>query len=260
MANRMKAFYPIKLPKASGNTSEVARTAEEVNEERLNDNFRTIANELVKLWDSGEKQLNVLSARVSADEKLYVTAPDAEGIAADAIANSAVILMMPEAIMSQVSEVLTGYATTGYVDNADNATLAAAQEVTTSTVTQSANELRVDITKNTTRSTGNESVLNSLTSWVRIVTANAQAGTNAGVIIGDSKSSTSLKAEAGVIFFYRGDDSQAKAANQLAGFDADGNFVASAVHTESTLLDGKFDIDVVTANSIDFLHITGRNT
>jgi len=258
MSNRMKALYTIVLPK-SGDNSNLARMAEDVNQEHLNDNFRTIVNELLKLWSTGEHDLNLLSARISADEKVFVTAPDAEGIAAEAIANSAVILMMPDTIMHQVSEVLTGYATITDVDNASDATLAAAQEVTTSTVQQKANELSVTISRNTSRLDESQEILDDLTSWVRIVTANSQAGTKAGVIIGDSKSSTSLKAEAGAIFFYRGEDAQAKVANQLAGFDADGNFIASDVHTESMLLDNKFDVDVVTAGGVDFLHITGRN-
>lgn len=257
MSNRMKALYTIILPK-TGDKTDAARIAQDVNQERLNDNFRTITNELMKLWEGGEHNLNLLSARISADEQIFVTTPDAEGIAANAIANSAVILALPNTIMSQVSEVLTGYVTTQALQDASDATLNAAQETTSSAVTQLANSVSVDMTHITQILGEQGATLTNLTSWVRILGPSAYPGVNAGVIIGDSSHSSSLKAESTALFFYRGDDSEAKQSNADVMLDAEGRLIANNVHTASMLLDEKFDIDVVTAGGVDFLHITGR--
>ena len=102
MANTIKAMYPITLQNDGKNDQE--RNVVNVNQERLNENFRNIATELIKLWESGDYTLNILSARISRDEEVFVTVPDAEGIAAQAIATSSVILMMPESILQQVAE------------------------------------------------------------------------------------------------------------------------------------------------------------
>lgn len=255
--NRMKALYPIKLPKSSGDASEVARASEQVNEEHLNDNFRTITSELVKLWEGGERQLNIMSSRMTETETgLAATNTIINGIQADVATNTSAIVQMPDAISSAVSTSLVGYATVGYVDEETGAVasdLVSATQTITSQITQYSNEVSVYHDQMTV--IGDE--VTTMSSWVRII-GPGQA-TNPGVIIGDSQNSTSLKAEASNLYFYKGDDTKAQWANALAGFDAAGNFVANAVHTESTLLDGKFDIDVVTANSVDFLHITGRN-
>lgn len=259
--NRMKALYTIMLPKRS-NVPGIERTTEEVNEERLNDNFRTITNELVKLWEGGEHNLNVLSARISSAESTFVTAPDAAGIAADAVANNAAIIALPDTIRSQVSEIITGYATTEELAGA----LAAANEYSDSQLTQTADSLSVTINQQAlilsgedTTSPGIGKTIYDLSSWVKIVGLDLDHGTNPGVIIGRSGADASLKAEADAIFFFKGDETQAKKANQLAGFDASGNFVARAVHTDSMELNSEFDIDVVSANGVDFLHITGRS-
>lgn len=258
MSNRMKALYAIVLPR-TGDKSDAARVAEDVNQERLNDNFRTITNELMKLWEGGERNLKLLSARISSDEQMFVTVPDAEGIAANAIANSAVILMLPSQIMSQVTEVLTGYATTQDVQNASDATLNSAQETTSSAVTQLSNSVELNLS-HITQVLGEQGItLTDLTSWVRVIGPSAYPNVNAGVIIGDSSHSSSLKAESTALFFYRGDDSEAKQSNADVLLDSDGRLLANNVHTASMLLDEKFDIDVVNAGGVDFLHITGRN-
>lgn len=252
--NRMKALYPIKLPKSSGDASEVARASEQVNEEHLNDNFRTITSELVKLWEGGERQLNIMSSRMTETETgLAATNTIINGIQADVATNTTAILQMPDAIMSSVSTTLEGYATVGYVAGETGELKTATQNLTTQ-ITQVSNGVSVNSSSIST--IGGE--VTKMSSWVRII--GTGAATAPGVIIGASDAGASLKAEAGALYFFKGDESQANQANKLAGFDAAGNFVASAVHTESTLLDGKFDIDVVTANSVDFLHITGRNT
>lgn len=284
--NRMKALYAIMLPKRS-NVPGVERTTEEVNEERLNDNFRTITNELVKLWEGGEHNLKVLSARVTSEEQVTASLVEQIGdVAADTVSNSAAILATADSIRSEVSQTLTGYALIGNMEdmeNADEDTLAwalnAAQSYASTKVSQTASELTVLISANTTLLKGEDGVsginktVSDISGWVKIV---GQVGTRKpGVIIGNSGSvtsdgfSASLKAEAGAIFFYKGDETNAWWENEnthvlnpnvLAGFDKNGNFIAGNIHNESTLLDGKFDIDVVTANGIDFLHITGRNT
>lgn len=250
MSNRMKALYAIVLPK-TGEKTDAARIAQDVNEERLNDNFRTITNELMKIWEGGEQNLNLLAARVTSVQE--VTDADIRDIIANVATNTADIAMVPGQITSQVSESLKGYATTSYVDSEVDengvSVLTAANSYTDSKVTQTANELNVTISQN------------DLSSWVRIV--GAGVGTNPGVIIGNTESETSLKAEATALFFYRGNETQAKQSNADVLLDANGNLVAKNIHNDSLLLNSKFDIDVVTASSggsnVDFLHITGRS-
>lgn len=248
--NKVKAPYPIKLYNNGRDDRE--RNVVNINEERLNDNFRTIASALIDLYESGDHTLNYLSARISRDEETFVTVPDAEGIAAQAIASSSVILMMPDTIMQQVAETINGY-----VINGDTTT--DIQKAIASLVQQRSDEITIMFT-NTNNAVGqNTERISTLSSWVRVVAANLDAGTNAGVIIGSSDSVSSFKAEASCIFFYSGDDERAKWTNALAGLDADGNFIAKRAHLQSVLLGGYFDIDVVEAHGIEFLHITGRN-
>lgn len=249
MANTIKAMYPITLQN-DGKTDQERNTVN-VNQERLNENFRNIATELIKLWESGDYTLNILSARIAKDEEVFVTVPDAEGIAAQAIATSSVILMMPESIMQQVAETINGY-----VINGDTTT--SIQKAVASLVEQRADEIDIRFTNVTTALGETADAVTTLSSWVKVVAANASAGTNAGVIIGSSDSITSFKAEASCIFFYRGDDERAKWVNALAGLDADGNFIAKRAHIESMLIGDAFDVDVVEAHGVDFLHITGR--
>lgn len=99
--NRMKAMYSIKLPK-SGDTHEELN-AENVNQERLNENFSTLSKEVVKLWDNSDKGFDSLSARLTSDEEVFITADDAEDIAVYEIENSAVIAALPTEILTQVS-------------------------------------------------------------------------------------------------------------------------------------------------------------
>ena len=249
MANTIKAMYPITLQN-DGKTDQ-ERNAVNVNQERLNENFRNIATELIKLWESGDYTLNILSARIAKDEEVFVTVPYAEGIAAQAIATSSVILMMPESIMQQVAETINGY-----VINGDTTT--SIQKAVASLVEQRADEIDIRFTNVTTALGETADAVTTLSSWVKVVAANAVAGTNAGVIIGSSDSITSFKAEASCIFFYSGDDERAKWVNALAGLDADGNFIAKRAHIESMLIGDAFDVDVVEAHGVDFLHITGR--
>ena len=249
MANTIKAMYPITLQNDGKNDQE--RNAVNVNQERLNENFRNIATELIKLWESGDYTLNILSARIAKDEEVFVTVPDAEGIAAQAIATSSVILMMPESILQQVAETINGY-----VINGDTTT--SIQKAVASLVEQRADEIDIRFTNVTTALGETADAVTTLSSWVKVVAANAVAGTNAGVIIGSSDSVTSFKAEASCIFFYSGDDERAKWVNALAGLDADGNFIAKRAHIESMLIGDAFDVDVVEAHGVDFLHITGR--
>ena len=111
MAKNIKAMYPITLYNNGRDDRE--RNVVNVNQERLNENFRNIATELIALWESGDHTLNYLSARLSSDEERFVTVPDAEGIAAEAIAHSSVILLMPDTIMQQVSDLINGYVAEG---------------------------------------------------------------------------------------------------------------------------------------------------
>ncbi len=253
--NRMKALYTIMLPKRS-NVPGIERTTEEVNEERLNDNFRTIVNELVKLWEGGEHNLNLLSARITATKE--VTDAELRDIIATVETNSSAIAAVPGQIKTQVTQELKGYATTGDVDANGQAVLKEAKSYADSQVTQSASDLTVLINQK------------DLTSWVRIVGDVAATlddhAREAGVIIGQNKSDVSLKEEAQALFFYKGEDKNGwwpteneSNPNVLAGFDSNGSLVAGSIHNDSQLLNGKFDIDVVNANGVDFLHITGRS-
>lgn len=101
--NRMKAMYNIVMPK-SGGTHET-RNAENVNQERLNENFSTLSKEIVKLWDSSENGFDSLAARLTSDEEVFITADDAEDIAVYEIKNSAVIAALPTEILTAVSRV-----------------------------------------------------------------------------------------------------------------------------------------------------------
>lgn len=249
MARTIKAMYPISLYNNGENDRE--RNVVNVNQERLNENFRNIADELIAIWASGDYTLNILSARIAKDEEVFVTVPDAEGIAAQAIATSSVILMMPESILQQVAETINGY-----VINGDTTT--SIQKAIASLVEQRADEIDIMFTNVTNAVGDNTTAISTLSSWVRVVAANPGAGTNAGVIIGSSDSVSSFKAEASCIFFYSGDDERAKWVNALAGLDADGNFIAKRAHIESMLIGGMFDVDSVEANGQDFLHIIGR--
>ena len=233
--NTVKAMYPINLKNDGQNDRE--RNVANVNQERLNDNFRTIADALIDLYKSGDHTMKYLSARIESDSSN----------------NRAAILMLPDSIMQQVADTINGY-----VQYGDTST--EVQQAVASLMAQSANEITLSFSDVVTTANENAEQLSTLSSWVRIVAANAGAGTNAGVIIGSSESSTSFKAEAACIFFYGGDDSHAKWANALAGLDADGNFMASRAHLDSTLLGSKFDVDVVPVSNINFLHITGRGS
>lgn len=256
MANKMKALYAIVLPKST-NAPGITRSAEDVNEERLNDNFRTITNELMKLWDGGEQNLKVMSSRVSQTERdLAAMNQVVNGIQADTIANTTAIQQMPDTIVAVVSETINGYATVTYVDTATGAIssdLVDASENLSSQITQLANLLNVEISDRVTLG----DVVSELNSWVRVV---GQIGSaNPGVIIGRSDSESRFKAEAAAIFFYRGSDADALESNADVLLDAEGRLKANNADIGSMLLGNAFDIDVVTANSVDFLHITGRS-
>ena len=252
MASKMKAMYPITLYNNGENDRE--RNVINVNQERLNENFRNLAEAIIELFTSGEHTLNYLSARVSADESSWTA------IGQQVEQNTAAILVLPTSITQSITDVITEYV-------ANNGEVQAGDPVLTtaiaSLVQQSSDKLTVTFT--TTTNAINSSVqaqgerLTNIESWVKIVAANADAGTNAGVIIGSSDSISSFKAEATCIFFYGGDDSQAKWANALAGLDTYGNFIASRAHVNSLLLGDMFDVDVVEANGTQFLHITGRS-
>lgn len=96
-------MYNIVMPK-SGGTHET-RNAENVNQERLNENFSTLSKEIVKLWDSSENGFDSLAARLTSDEEVFITADDAEDIAVYEIENSAVIAALPTEILTAVSRV-----------------------------------------------------------------------------------------------------------------------------------------------------------
>ena len=246
---KVKAMYPITLYNDSRSDRE--RNVINVNQDHLNENFRNIAAALIDLYESGDYTMNYLSARVAKDESMFVTLPDAEGIAAEAIANSSVIVMMPDNIMQQVAETIRGY-----VDRGETTT--EVQKAVSSLVQQRANEIDLVFTS-VTRSIGdNAERLNELSSWVKVVGADQDMQTNAGVIIGRSYAAASFKAEASCIYFYSGGDERAKWENALAGLDSDGNFIAKRAHLDSVLLGGAFDVDKVTVGGVDFLHITGR--
>lgn len=254
MGRTIKAMYPITLYNNGKDDRE--RNVVNINQERLNENFRNIASELIALWESGDHTLNYLSARVSADEERFITAPDAEGIATTAIQNSAVILAMPDNILQQVSQLIEGYVASDDKDPEHQTT--ELQRAVASLVKQRADEIDIIFTQVDTALGETSAVVQDLSSWIKVVPDNTVAGTNAGVIIGRSTSASNFKAEADHIYFYSGDDDRGKWANALAGLDADGNFIAKRAHLDSVLLSGAFDVDLVEAHGIDFLHITGR--
>lgn len=291
MSNRMKALYAIVLPRTGDNT-DAARVAQDVNQERLNDNFRTITNELLKIWEGGEQRLNVMSSRITESQEglaaLGQTVNTVWGILQiDTQTNTSVIQQLSDSINTAVSESQAGYIwLKDYVDGTatdDNddpvyPALYTAQQTNINSISQTATETenRLTTTINVLNNNDNpnafpfQTTVKEISSWVRILGPSNTAGVPAGVIIGESEATASLKAEATDIFFYRGDDTSAwwkrngqLNPNALAGFDADGHFVANSVHSESALLGGKFDIDVVTAlsggSNVDFLHITGRS-
>ena len=245
--NRMKALYAIVLPKTSAK-GEADRAAQDTNEERLNDNFRTIANELIKLWERGEHSLNLLSARISSDEQVYLTEPDVNGIVANAIANNATILMLPDNIMSQVTQIINGF----LPDDQGGSTV---EEALASLLSQESTNITATFTQAISNTNGQ---IENLTSWVRVYGV-GNGITAPGVVIGDSSSSSSFKAESSYVYFYRGDDTQANIANADVSLGADGSLNAKSVRSDSFTLQSMFDIDVVTAGGIDYLHITGRN-
>lgn len=255
MSNRMKALYAIILPK-TGDKTDAARIAQDVNQERLNDNFRTVTNELMKIWEGGEQSLNLLAARVTSVQE--VTDAQIRDIIADVQTNTTAIGVMPEGIIAQVSEKLTGYALKTYVDEKDADTADDAQDAVENAY-QAATSYTDSKVEQTAQSLMATFSRNDLSSWVRVYGIGNSLGIPPGVIIGDTESSTSFKAQGDIIFFYRGADSAARNENAVASFDGNGNFNAGNIHNKSTLLDGKFDIDVVTAGGVDYLHITGRS-
>lgn len=241
MANNvMKAMYPINLSNDGRNDQE--RNMVNVNQERLNDNFRSISSALSYLFQSGEHTLKYLSARIKSSEDGFVSTLN--GVQDTVNTHSAEILAMPDAIMQMV-----GSSITEYNPNGDPV-----QKAVSTVITEQNNAVELKFTEV-------NSELGTIQSWVRIygTTAASELGISPGVIIGDNQQPYALKAESNAIYFYRGMDSDAKKANMLAGFDASGSFEAGSIHNTSTLLDGKFDIDVVNANGVDFLHITGRS-
>lgn len=64
--NEMKAFYRIFIPRKKDD-SEHSVGAQEVNETRLNDNFRTVLDELRKLWDYIKNGFKTKSIEVEGD-------------------------------------------------------------------------------------------------------------------------------------------------------------------------------------------------
>ena len=238
--NVMKAMYPISLEK-NGKTDQ-ERNIVNVNQERLNDNFRSIAAALSSLFQSGEHTLKYLTARIKDSEEMYEAT--LSGVDEKVRENSAEILALPTAIMQMVGSSILNY-------NADGNPV---EQSVNTVITQQNNAIDLKFTQV-------DDELGTIQSWVRIYgpTAASELGISPGVIIGDNLQPYALKAEGNAIYFFRGADNAAKKANMLAGFDASGNFEAGAIHNESSLIDGKFDVDVVNANGVDFLHITGRN-
>lgn len=288
MSNRMKALYAIILPK-TGDKTDAARIAQDVNQERLNDNFRTITNELLKIWEGGEQQLNVMSSRITSSQEglaaLNQSVNTVWGILQiDTQTNTSVIQQLSDSINTAVSESQAGYIwLKDYVDgkvtdeNEDPVypALYTAQQSDINTISQTATETANVLTSTVKILNGEDpenafpfqETVSEISAWVRILGPNNSSGVPTGVIIGRSGATASLKAEPTAIFFYKGDDTHAwwednnhqLNPNALAGFDANGHFVANSVHMASSLIDNKFDIDVVTAGGVDYLHITGRS-
>lgn len=248
MSNSIKAMYPINLDNRGGNDRE--RNVVNVNQERLNENFRVIAAALSDLYASGEHTLKYLTARIKEGETVYISTLN--GVLELTNENSAEILALPNAIMQMVASSIANYQATG-----DD--LTPVQTAVNSVVTQMASEIDAEFTSTNSAIGNTNDQLSQMNSWVRVYGVGNSLGIPPGVVIGDSESGTSFKAQGNIIFFFQGADSRATDANAVASFDGNGNFNAGSIHNSSTLLDGKFDIDVVNANGIDFLHITGRN-
>lgn len=250
MGNVMKALYAIVLKDREEQTY-----AEKRNQDRLNDNFRTIADALIKLWESGDHTLNSLSARISADEAVFVTRPDAEGIAAETIRHDAVILAMPDSILHEVAETINGY-------TAQGETTTEVQKAVSALVEQRAREVNIRFTSQADTIGEQGGRISKMESWVRVFGPGSI--TAPGVIIGSSESASSFKAEAGAVYFYRGSDDMAQLANADVILDADGNLLAKRVRTDSALLGGIFDVDIVPVEiggvTKNFLHLTGRGS
>lgn len=250
MASLIKAMYPISLQN-DGRTDQ-ERNIVNKNQDRLNDNFRSLAAALVELWQSNDHSFDFLSARIDG-ESTELTA-----LGELVAQHQATILVMPDTIINQVAQIITEYNDHGVQEDSPALTTAISslmrQQADNITVlfTTEISGLSLDVA-------GQGERLSTLEDWFKVVARDTTAGTNAGAIIGSSDSDTSFKAEATCIYFYRGDVDKAKWANALAGMDANGNFVATDVHTDSILLNSMFDIDVVTADGVDFLHITGRS-
>lgn len=256
MAN-IKAMYPVNLQNDGRNDQE--RNIVNVNQERLNDNFRTIMAELVRLADSGVRDLNMLSARLTKDEKVFVTMPEVQGIAADTVTSTTIMQVIAGEIFNVLSRVITGYASdeSAPTDNSENAVY---QAVQTLIEHKAADYMDATFQMTTTKQTvdGNTTYLSDVKNWIRYIAADLDAGLNGGIIIGQSNVETSFKAEAGRIFFYQGADEDSKWDNALAGLSAQGRFFAANADLESVFLGDMFDMDVVDVGGVSFLHITGR--
>lgn len=251
MNNIMKALYAIVLPRTS-DKADAARVAQDVNQERLNDNFRTISKELVNLWNANENGLNVLSARVKSVEDNAVMYPDVYGVISDSIEHNAIILAMPDTILQMVADNITGYVVDG-----ESQDMTPVQEAISSLVQQQSSNLTIEFQRGISDANGR---IDNMESWVRIYGPGNGLSINPGVIIGDSSNSSSLKAESSALFFYIGDDAQAKLANAIVSIDAANRSLnASSVRTDGMVLNSKFDFDVVSANGVNYLHIAGRS-
>ncbi|MBQ3106275.1 MAG: hypothetical protein IJC51_02200 [Eggerthellaceae bacterium] len=249
--NKMKALYAIVIPKSS-RTFGPQKSSEDTNEERLNDNFRTITSELIKLRNASEGGLNVLSARVKSVEENAVLYPDVYGVISDSIEHNAIILAMPDTIMQMVADNITGYVVDG-----ESQDMTPVQEAISSLVQQQSTNISVEFQRSISSAEGR---LDNMESWVRIYGPGNSLGINPGVIIGDSENSSSLKAESSAIFFYVGDDSYAKLANAIVSIDAENKSLnAGSVRADGMVLNKKFDFDVVEANGVNYLHIAGRS-
>ena len=254
MSSLMKALYDIRMPGAK-DASDRERNVENVNEDRLNGNFREIANELLKLWASNDHTLNFLSAQIEDANESFTA------LGSQVVQNSSAILLLPDQVIQQVATVIRQYADTGEGDS--NYLTQAIQSL----ITQSSNEIMVAF-ENSETVTGLQSGLGdvqrnvtTLSSWVRVISGEGMQ-TQPGVAIGRSNSAYKFKAEADTIYFYKGEDESAAWANAEAGLSAEGRFLAKKASIESMLLCRAFDVDTVEAKingvNVEFLHITGR--
>ena len=249
--SKMKALYAIVIPKTN-KAFGPKKSAEDTNEERLNDNFRTISKELVNLWNANENGLNVLSARVRSVEDNAVMYPDVYGVISDTIEHNAIILAMPDTILQMVADNINGYVVDG-----ESQDMTPVQEAISSLVQQQSSNLTIEFQRGISDANGR---IDNMASWVRIYGPGNGLSINPGVIIGDSSSSSSLKAESSALFFYIGDDAQAKLANAIVSIDADNRSLnASSIRSDGMVLNSKFDFDVVEANGVNYLHIAGRS-